>query len=188
MRRLVQGLTILLTLGCVGTAMAQDTGFGVDEVRGVLYFHGFDKGDNAWLPWIDSQIQDANVELLFTPFDLGSFNSWGELRPHVGATVNFAGLESMVYGGLSFTSHLFDTPLFIEGTFGGAVHNGASSGAVAPARNLGCPVLFHESVSVGYDVTPDLSVMITADHISNAGLCDFNRGLSKIGVRVGWKF
>ncbi|WP_081449527.1 acyloxyacyl hydrolase [Rhodomicrobium vannielii] len=30
--------------------------------------------------------------------------------------------------------------------------------------------------------------MATIDHMSNAGLCDTNRGLTNAGVRLGYKF
>jgi lipid A 3-O-deacylase len=184
---------VLLTLMGCGAARAQDYGsaFGVDELRGGLFFHSVDHAPpGSFLGFIDTtRLQDVNVELLFTPFDLGDFNWIGEIRPHLGATLNFGGLESQVYAGLSWTWHVFDGPVFIEGTFGGALHNGASSGAVFPARNLGCPTLFRESASIGVDVTPQASIMLTVEHSSHAGLCgDGNTGITNLGVRAGWKF
>jgi hypothetical protein len=194
MNRLILGLALtILTLFGTNTARAQDYGsaFGVDELRGGLFFHSVDHAPpGSFLGFIDTtRLQDVNVELLFTPFDLGDFNWIGEIRPHLGATVNFGGLESQVYAGLSWTWHVFDGPVFIEGTFGGALHNGATSGAVYPARNLGCPALFRESASIGIDVTPQASIMLTVEHSSHAGLCGAsNKGITNLGVRAGWKF
>lgn len=184
---------VLLTLMGAGAARAQDygAGFGADELRGGLFFHSVDHAPpGSFLGFLDTtRLHDVNVELLFTPFDLGDFNWIGEIRPHLGATVNFGGLESQVYAGLSWTWHVFDGPVFIEGTFGGALHNGAATGAVYPARNLGCSALFRESASIGVDVTPQASIMLTVEHSSHAGLCGAgNMGITNLGLRAGWKF
>ena len=190
MNRLIGWLMLTAAaLGSADAAMAQDA-FGIDEVRGGLFFHSVDHAPpDSFLGFIDTRrLEDANVELLFTPLDLGGW--WaGEFRPHVGATVNFGGLESQVYAGLSWTWNVFDGPVFVEGSLGGALHNGASTGVTYPARNLGCPVMFRESVSVGYDITEQASIMATFEHSSHAGLCgEHNEGISNLGLRVGWKF
>lgn len=194
MNRLVGWLMLTAAALCsADAAMAQDYGsvFGMDEVRGGLFFHSVDHAPpDSFLGFIDTRrLQDANVELLFTPFELGEWNWIGEIRPHVGATINFGGLESQVYAGLSWTWHVFDGPVFVEGSFGGALHNGAATGAVYPARNLGCAALFRESASIGFDITEQASIMATVEHSSHAGLCGpENGGITNLGVRVGWKF
>lgn len=192
MSKLISWLAVVLpALAAAGAAQAQDYGsaFGVDELRGGLFFHSVDRAPPGSFFLDTSRLQDANVELLFTPFELGDFNWIGEIRPHVGATVNFGGLESQVYAGLSWTWRVFDGPVFIEGTFGGTVHNGAATGAVYPARNLGCAVMFRESASIGFDITEQASIMATVEHSSHAGLCGpVNEGITNLGVRVGWKF
>ena len=53
---------------------------------------------------------------------------------------------------------------------------------------LGCHVLFHETATIGFNITENWRVMGTIEHSSNAGLCDFNRGLTNAGVRIGYKF
>lgn len=183
-------LTLIAAALCgAGAARAEDT-FGIDEVRGGLFFHSVDHAPpDSFLGFLDTRrLEDANVELLFTPLALGP--GWiGAFRPHVGATVNFGGLESQVYAGLSWTWHVFDGPVFVEGSLGGALHDGATTGAVYPARNLGCAALFRESVSLGYDLTEQASIMATFEHSSHAGLCgEGNEGITNLGVRVGWKF
>lgn len=185
------GLALALAV-LAGRAVAQDSyDFGMDEVRGGLFFHSVDHAPpSALFGLIDtSRLQDVNVELLFTPFDLGDFNWLGDIRPHVGGTFNFGGLESQIYAGLSWTYHVFDGPVFIEASFGGALHNGALSGATLPARNLGCSALFRESASIGMDVSEQASVMLTVEHSSHAGLCGQNNyGITNLGVRAAWKF
>lgn len=193
MTKTVVKLVVALALAVfAGRAMAQGAyDFGIDEVRGGLFFHSVDHAPpSAFLGLIDtSRLEDVNVELLFRPFDLGDLNWLGAIRPHLGATVNFGGLESQVYGGLSWTHHIFDGPVFIEASFGAALHNGALSGATLPARNLGCSALFRESGSIGVDVSEQASVMLTVEHSSHAGLCGANNyGITNLGVRAGWKF
>lgn len=173
-------LSGIVCAGATAGAQAQS----LDELRGGLYWHSADSGD-----FDAHRLQDLNVELLFSVPPLDDLMAIGRLRPHVGATINFGGLESMVYGGLSWTVPVFDTPLFLEASFGGAIHNGATDDAVAPARNLGCPVLFHESLSLGFNISDQATIMATAEHASHAGLCgEHNDGLTNVGIRLGWKF
>ena len=54
---------------------------------------------------------------------------------------------------------------------------------------VGCSVLFRESASVGANLTESSSIMLTLEHASHAGLCgEDNRGITNLGVRVGFKF
>lgn len=172
--------------GFAGPALAQD--FGLSEARGGLFAHSADEPGAFFGVFNTSRVQDINVELLFDVPSLTEWVSWGQVRPHLGATVNFGGLESMVYTGVSWTVPIGDSPIFVEASFGGAVHNGASLGATYPARSLGCAFLFRESASVGVMVTETASVMATVEHASNANLCPDNRGLTNMGIRFGWKF
>ncbi len=195
MRKLLGGLALLLPLAVPGPVLAQDYTpmWWIDELRGGLFLHSVDHagpGSNPLFGVIDTtRGVDINAEVLFRPFDIGPLSVIGEFRPHIGATVSTNGLESMIYAGLSWTFHPFDGPVFIEGTFGGSVNNGAISGAVPPARNLGCNVLFRESASIGFDITENASIMATVEHASHAGLCgNSNVGLTNLGVRAGWKF
>jgi hypothetical protein len=137
----------------------------------------------------------------------GSFNVTGEIlspklfpttdpvlglfipRVHVGGSINFNGDTSFAYAGLTWTFDL-TRQIFIEGTFGGAIHNGNTDRVVLnPDENaLGCSPLFRESASLGYRFTPNWSVMATVEHLSNAGLCSQNRGLTNVGVKLGYTF
>ena len=177
MRRLLFLLSILMLAFAAGGAKAQDMStpiWWVDELRGGIFGHSVDNagpGSNPWFGVLDmTRGVDANVELLFTPFDLGQFNWLGEFRPHVGASINMNGLESMAYAGLSWTWHVFDSPVFIEGTFGGSINNWNPANTHPQARNLGCNALFRESASVGVDLSENANVMLTVEHASNAGL------------------
>ena len=136
---------------------------------------------------------DFNGEILFAkPFTAADlFSSYFIPRPHLGTTLNFSGRTSMIYAGLTWTYDV--TPwLFVEGSFGGAVHDGntqSNRALVAADQNaLGCSPLFRESVSVGVRLSANWSVMGTVEHASNAGLCTLNRGLTNFGARLGYTF
>ena len=166
---------------------AQD--FGLSEIRGGIYAHSVDEPGNFFGVFDTQRIQDINVELLFDTPSVTEWVTLGELRPHVGAVLNTSGLESMVYAGVSWTVPLFDSPVFVEAAFGGAVHTGDNIGPTPmPARSLGCSVLFHEAASIGVQLTENASIMATIEHASNANLCVDNRGLTNMGVRLGWRF
>ncbi|MFC3703992.1 acyloxyacyl hydrolase [Devosia honganensis] len=185
MKRLI--VAIAVVAGLVSAPAAQE--FGLSELRGGLFAHSADEPGAFFGIFDTSRMQDVNVELLFHVPGLTDWPALGELRPHLGATVNFGGLESMVYAGLSWTVPLFDTPVFLEASFGAALHNGSTNGVAAyPARHLGCSPLFRESASLGVMVTETASIMATVEHASNANLCDGNRGLTNMGLRFGWRF
>lgn len=196
MHRLLKSLALALPLMGGGAAMAQETStpiWWVDELRGGLFWHSVDNaggGSNPLFGVIDTtRGVDFNGEVLFNPFDTGNLSWLGEFRPHVGATISTNGLESMVYAGLSWTWHVFDSPVFIEGTFGGSVNNWDPNSTNPNARALGCNVLFRESASIGVDITEQANVMLTLEHASHAGLCGpQNQGLTNFGARVGFKF
>lgn len=168
-------------------ALAQD--FGVSEIRGGIFSHSVDE-PGSFLGMLNAErVHDINVELLFDAPSLTEWVTLGELRPHIGATLSLGGLENMVYAGASWTVPLFDSPVFVEVAFGGAVHTGNNIGPTPmPARSLGCSLLFHEAASIGVQLTENASIMATIEHASNANLCLDNRGLTNMGIRLGWKF
>ncbi len=109
-------------------------------------------------------------------------------RLHIGGSLNTAGDTSQAYVGATWDYRLTNS-LFVEASFGGVIHDGdlkRTPGANTPA--LGCRVMFRESFSAGVELTENLRVMATIDHISNAGLCNFNDGLTTVGARIGYKF
>ena len=122
----------------------------------------------------------------FTASDL--FTSYFIPRPHVGGSLNFDGRTSFAYAGLSWTIDV--TPdIFVEGSFGGAVHNGKdSSHPLSDRKTLGCSPLFRESGSVGVRLSANWSVLATIEHLSDGGTCSESQGLTNIGARVGYSF
>jgi hypothetical protein len=109
-------------------------------------------------------------------------------RVHVGGSINTAGKTSYFYAG--FTWNYDITPaLFVEASFGGAIHDGNTSPIGIPGMNgLGCSPLFRESGAIGYRLNANWSVLVTIDHMSNAGLCEPNRGLTNVGGKISYRW
>ncbi len=177
-------LALPFLLASLGSASADsfDTRFATaasHEVRvGVMYREpdgpetGFDVDVEAL----------ANIGWTFSIFD-----RLAAVRPLVGASISTEGYTHFGYAQLALTVDVTER-VFIEGAFGGTVHNGDTNGTDPDRLNLGCNLLFRESGTLGYRVTEQVSVMATISHSSNSGLCDFNRGMTNFGARVGFNF
>ncbi|MEQ9520775.1 MAG: acyloxyacyl hydrolase [Parvibaculum sp.] len=163
-----------------GAAQANEGGI-VDEVRiGALNHEMTLFRDSS-----DEDGVDVNLEVLF---DSPQWLEWaGSPRPHLGATIaTHDDATSFIYTGLAWDWNFWG-PAFVEGAFGVALHDG-ETGRSTTSNELGCTWNFHESVSLGYELTEHHRLMLTAEHISNASLCSENEGLTNIGVRYGYKF
>lgn len=128
---------------------------------------------------------DGNLELLFTSPELLKV-IW-EPRPHMGFTVNSAGNTSQAYLGLTWEWE-FLGDAFFDFSLGGAYHNGETTTTALDKKELGCSVLFRESLDLGYRFFGAHSLMFHLAHISNAKLCSTNEGLETFGVRYGYRF
>lgn len=158
----------------------------IDELRLSLSAHDLDSGGQR-----REDGADIGGEVLFTQFTVDVDNSVLRIlltpRPHLGAVVNTHGDTSAAYAGLTWHVPLAG-PLFVEGALGGAVHNG-KRGNVNPGREpLGCRALFREAGAIGIDLNDRLRVMATISHMSNAGLCDENSGITDAGLALGYRF
>ena len=167
---------------CLGvTAFSGPASAIVDEVRGGIYAHepfrsGHGEGDHA----------DVNLEVVFeTP----SFLAWAwNPRPRLGATLRSGDRTSLVYlDVLGWTVDLTDA-IFVDVGLVGAIHDGDLKGNAPSTLYFGCRANFHQSGSIGYRITPQLSLMASVEHMSNASLCSMNDGLTNAGVRLGYSF
>ena len=135
---------------------------------------------------------DVNFEMLFTPPSF--LDAIGSPRPHLGGTVNAAGNTDRGYFGLTWGITLIQSlfgrggGVFLNGSLGGAVQGGYTGSAPPGRKALGSTVLFRESLELGYQATPDLSLSAFVDHMSNAGLATRNAGMTDAGARFGFKF
>lgn len=133
---------------------------------------------------------DLSGEVLFVKPYTSTDPLWNFLlpRPNIGGTLNFAGKTSEAYAGLAWDYDVTQK-IFLEGTFGGSVNDGHAGMNVPEGYNaMGCNWSFRELGSAGYRLTENWSVMGTVEHMSNAGFCDRNRGLTNVGARVGYAF
>lgn len=187
------GLILGGVLACSAPAFADDR-FAlagvIDEVRFGL--HAYDV-HYAALPfmvneWDLSAIESFSADVLFRTPDADLFYWLGSPRPEIGATVNLAGMESLIHAGLTWQLPVFETPFYLEGSFGAALHDGNLFGAPDPQKNFGCRVNFYERFGVGANISDTTTATLTYEHISNNGWCAENDGLSNFGLRVGWKF
>jgi hypothetical protein len=130
-----------------------------------------------------------NGEVLFPRLGGGSYGDpirdyFFHPRLHIGASISPGGVDQ-VYTGLTWDHHLTDR-IFFETSFGAALQDGETSGN--DPDSYGCSLNFRESASIGIELTEHLRVMATVDHMSNAGLCDGNQGLTNAGVRLGYRW
>ena len=127
---------------------------------------------------------DINVEVLFERFGPEYQSSVLNyfLRPQldIGTSISTDGDTSEVYTGLTWDVFL-TRRLFLEGSAGAALHPGDD-------RDFGCTANFRESGSVGIMLSERWAMLATVDHMSNADLCDENRGLTDVGIRFGRKW
>ena len=134
-----------------------------------------------------------SLTVFFDPLDRAAAVGWQEimLRPriHAGAIVSTTGNASQLYTGFTWTVDLTDK-LFVDLGFGAALNNAelGRDGGNSNGPEVGCHVLFHESLGAGYKLTENWRVLATVEHSSNANFCDSNGGLSYAGLAVGYKF
>jgi lipid A 3-O-deacylase len=135
---------------------------------------------------------DINFEMLFTPPEF--FRVIGSPRPHLGGSLNTAGKTNDGYFGLTWGITLLQNlfgwggSVFANGSLGGALQDGFTNSAPPDRKKLGSTALFRESVELGYQLTPNLSVSGFVDHMSNANLAPHNAGITDAGARLGFKF
>ena len=108
-------------------------------------------------------------------------------EPHIGANINSKGDTSQVFAGLSY-EYLLWKGLFVGLSVGGAYHDGETDSHRIDKKDLGCHLLFRESLTIGWQLTEHHKIAGIFDHISNAKICDHNEGLENVGVRYSYRF
>ena len=183
------GLVLAALIGAAmllpGPAMAQTNPVSELKIGGLAHDVGL----------FDHHVEggaDVNVELLFNSPDLLRYI--GSPRPHVGADINTSGNTSDGYFGLTWgimlIQNLFGNGdgIFANGSLGGALHDGNLDTAPPDRKKLGSRILFRESLELGYQINPVVSVSAILDHISNANLASHNAGITNAGARIGFRF
>jgi lipid A 3-O-deacylase len=178
---------LILAVSFVGVGPVAAQTRIVDEVKAGVMAHDITLGGRH----VENGA-DINGEVLFvSPSFLDII---GAPRPHLGGWVNTQGNTDAAYFGLTWGLPIFKSivgstdALTIYGSLGGAVHDGYEDSAPAGRKKLGSPVLFRESIELGYQITPVYSISAMVDHVSNANLGSHNAGITNAGARVGIKF
>lgn len=147
-------------------------------------------GAQAHDPWSPEKgsVDITGTILFVKPFKIDPRWDWIVPRPHIGGAVNTNSDTSHVNFGLTWNYDI-TSRLFLEASFGGAFHNGKTGNVVPADRSaLGCSPLFRESAGIGFRIDQNWSIIASVEHLSNAGLCKQNRGLTNVGAQVGYRF
>jgi lipid A 3-O-deacylase len=130
--------------------------------------------------------EDVDLELLFVSPDAFDF-MWSP-RPIVGVHINDSNDTNQLFGGLIW-EWWFWRPLYIDFSFGLAVHDGAIDTEELGKKSLGSRVLFRESLELGWNFYGGHDIGVMLDHISQGNLLgDRNEGLDTLGVHYGYRF
>ena len=184
------GATLALLAGSAEAADATSPGFAA-PAQPMAFASELRIGASAQDPWSRERNAASVTGEVLLPKPAAAanlFTSYFVPRPHFGGSLSAAGRTSFAYAGLTWSADV-TRAVFLEASLGGAVHNGSTSDAVAPDRSaLGCSPLFRESASLGFRLSAKWSMVATVEHLTNAGLCSQNRGLTNLGARLGYTF
>lgn len=146
-----------------------------NDIHGVQLHRRHEKGYNF------------NVELLTPPFTQDLWYYLLKPKIHGGISLNNCGGTNHLYAGLTWIISL--GPILIEPSFGFGLNTAKHKHPSRRRQALGSPILFRESIGVGYSFSPSpFSVYLFLDHVSNAHLACTNPGLTTFGMRMGYKF
>jgi Lipid A 3-O-deacylase (PagL) len=155
--------------------------WSIDEVRGGIFKQAIDDAPHEGGPAVNLEVLGGRFPGGYENIILDSFLT---PRPHIGTTVAF-GKTDEFYAGFTWDVKLIQS-FFFEATFGGTLHDGPLN--TLREASYGCTANFRESASLGYAVDNHWRIMGTIDHMSQAGLCHPNRGLTNAGLRLGYHF
>lgn len=164
------------------------------------WLHAPEEGNN------EANTYDFNLEIIsrrITLLESGNRFAAFFLSPRLilGGSINNENETHTAYLGVNW-AYQFDNGLFASFSFGPTYHTGnleqervRCSGVCSSPDNttpvntgdvtLGSPILFRESLDVGYRVGAH-GVSVFAAHISNAGFDDDNDGLNFVGLRYSF--
>jgi lipid A 3-O-deacylase len=130
--------------------------------------------------------EDVDLELLFTSPE--SFDFMWSPRPIVGVHINDSNDTNQLFAGLVW-EWWFWKPLYIDFSFGLAVHDGAIDTEELGRKSLGSRVLFREALELGWNFYGGHDIGVMLDHVSHGNLLGSrNEGLDTLGVHYGYRF
>lgn len=149
-------------------------GFAKNDVRKLYACYNVEKGYNTQL------------EFLFPPLSGEFWNYIFQPKVHVGISINSKGGTNQLYTGFTWSFSLYS--LYLEPTFGIDLNDAKRKHPSRRKQALGSPILFRESLSIGYDIIFRWTGYLFIDHISNAHLASVNPGITTIGFKIGYHF
>ena len=165
-----------------------DPGEYLHEFRVGASFEGVDL-DPAfyYLPTVVplDRLHKLSFEVLFrTPY-LDVFQWIGSPKPTIGGALSLTGDTSWIFAGLTWQVPVFETPLFLEGTVGATLHNGALHDAPEGERVYGCRALLYVRGGVGVNLGEDWTASAYLEHGSHGRTCGYDKdGFHSVGVQV----
>jgi Lipid A 3-O-deacylase (PagL) len=153
----------------------------IDEVRGGIFKQAIDDAPHEGGPAVNLEVLGGRFA---GNYDSDILNFFLSPRPHIGTTIAF-GRTDEFYWGVTWDAKLYQR-FFFETSFGGALNDGPVD--TPHEASYGCTLNFRESASLGFALSPEWRLMGTLDHMSNAGICAPNRGLTNAGVRLGYRW
>ncbi len=183
-RMIVDCLITLMLLVMSPFAQGNDTAHSTKLLHQVKFgVLAHDVGD-LWSGFNREDGVDLNIEAILGP----SYTIFGgTLRPAIGGSINTAGDTSKGYLD-ALWQYDFSTQFFLVIGIGAAVHSGKNNFTTSERKALGSRVLFHIPLELGYYVTPQTTLSLYFDHVSNAYTANENEGLDTLGVRFGYIF
>lgn len=180
----VDGARLAILLACLPAVPVRAQDLPADARLAIGVF-AHDRGPSS--DYNESGI-DPNVEIQFAPIERGLGGALGSPRPHLGASINFDGETSALYGG--FTFELFShRRLFVEGFLGLALHNGSLHKDEVLCRaesdcGFGYRVIPRLGLETGIRLSGRDAVSMFYDHMSHGGLFGSeNEGVDHVGFR-----
>lgn len=138
--------------------------------------------------WSDDRAEHGFDWSLEAELARGAFSIWdGRARPSLGLSVHSRRQTHKVYAGW-----LWERPLaergFLNLGLGLAWHTGRTMTSDPDRKELGTRWQFRVPIEVGIELRPHHRLILSYDHLSNAGLDDENEGLDTVGLRYGYRF
>lgn len=171
-----------------GKARERDNGFVRDPLFGFIEQLTIGGGAQDIGPFSNREEEgfSINFEARFTPPEFFKY-IW---LPQIiaGTSLSTAGDTSIVgYLGLQYEWDLWKG-LFAGFSTGGSYNNGFDTTDDPDRKELGCSLLFRQSINLGYRITEKVSFEGYYSHNSNASICEENESLEIVGVRTGYRF
>ena len=139
-------------------------------------FQQRDAPARAALQLSETYFQSENISTeLYATYDLP--RSYGVFQPVIGASATSDGDLWLGTGAKWTTQSVIEGPFFVELSFMPGLY------IQADGPDLGGPLEFRGALGVGYAFDNGATLMVLADHRSNADLGDINPGLETVGFR-----